>query len=207
LRAQIEALSSKQGELSARIDAVGAATTRQMEEAQAALEAAEAEAALKSGLAGVRAGLSAGVPFEAALAELSAASTEPVPEALVTAAAEGVPTLQSLLLAFPDLAHAAIAASISASAGDGTLSRLGAFVESRVATRSLTPQEGMTPDAILSRMEAALKADDLATVLSEAEALPSQATAIMADWLAQTKRRYTATDALARLEAALAPSN
>lgn len=207
LRAEIEALSSRQGELSHRVDAVGATTTRQMEEAQATLAAAEAEAALKSGLAGVRAALAAGVPFKPALADLRAASGQPLPTALMDAAAEGVPALQSLRDGFPDVAHAAIAASINASAGEGTLSRLGAFLESRVATRSLIPQEGMTPDAILSRMEGALKVDDLATVLAEAEALPSEATAIMADWLARTERRHAATDAFARLSAALAPSN
>lgn len=65
----------------------------------------------------------------------------------------------------------------------------------------------MTPDAILSRMEAALKADDLTTVMSEADSLPSEAKAAMSDWLALAKRRFAATDAFARLAAELTPSN
>lgn len=114
LRAEIESLSARQGELSHRVDSVEAAAARQAEEANATLRAAEREAALKAGLAGVRAGLASGTGFEPALADLARAAGEPMPSALVSAAKEGVPTLQSLLDAFPDAAHAAIRSSINA---------------------------------------------------------------------------------------------
>src|SRR5690606_13760520 len=103
---------------------------------------------------------------------------------------------------FPEAAHAAIRASIIASAGDGILARTGAFLNAQVASRSLTPQPGMTPDAILSRMDARLQNGELEAALAEAEGLPSEAIAAMSDWLASARLRLAAEaglDALSTL--------
>ena len=57
------------------------------------------------------------------------------------------------------------------------LARGRAFLAAQVASRSLTPQPGAEPDAVLSRMEDRLRNDDLAGALAEADALPSEAAA------------------------------
>jgi hypothetical protein len=59
------------------------------------------------------------------------------------------------------------------------MSRSRAFFTAQVASRSLTPKQGMDPDAVLSRMEDHLRNDDLAGALAEAQGLPSEAAAAM----------------------------
>ena len=108
---------------------------------------------------------------------------------------------------FPDAAHAAIRASIVASAGDGIMARSRAFLEAQVASRSLTPKEGTSPDAVLSRMEDRLRNDDLKGVLAEAESLPSEAAQAMADWLDAARRRAGAVEAVASLDASAPATN
>ena len=115
------------------------------------------------------------------LAQLAGRPGITVPEGLTAAAASGVPTLAELRDSFPDAAHEAIRASIMASAGDGVVARSRAFLEAQVASRSLTPQPGMAPDAVLSRMEDRLRQDDLAGALAEAAQLPSEASAAMGE--------------------------
>ena len=129
------------------------------------------------------------------------------PESLSAAAESGVATLSSLRESYPDAAHAAIRASIMASAGSGVLARSRAFVAAQVSSRSLTPQTGQGTDAVLSRMEERLRQDDLDGLLAEAENLPSEAAAAMGDWLAAARKRAAAIDGLATLDASLAKTN
>ena len=144
-------LQDKVSGLATRIDEVAANADREIAtartevgeiqtQAATALGAAETDAAV----ALVRAAVASGQPFAAPLEELAGRGVT-VPEALTAAAASGVPTLAQLRDSFPDAAHAAIRASIMASAGDGVLARSRAFLEAQVASRSLTPQAGMTP--------------------------------------------------------------
>ena len=213
LRAEMGALQDKVSGLATRIDEVAANADREIATARTevgeiqtraatALGAAETDAAV----ALVRAAVASGQPFAAPLEELAGRGVT-VPEGLTAAAASGVPTLAQLRDSFPDAAHAAIRASIMASAGDGVLARSRAFLEAQVASRSLTPQAGMTPDAVLSRMEDRLRQDDLAGVLAESAALPSEAAAAMRDWLDAAKLRLGAEDGLAALGAAAPATN
>ena len=130
-----------------------------------------------------------------------------MPPALAAGAQSGIPTLASLRDSFPDAAHAAIQASVLASAGDGVLARANAFVKAQVASRSLTPQPGNGTDAVLSRMEDKLRHDDLAGTLAESQALPSEAAAAMRGWLDSAELRLGATDGLAALAPSLPATN
>jgi hypothetical protein len=118
-----------------------------------------------------------------------------------------VPTLAQLRDSFPDAAHDAIRASIMAAAGDGVIARSRAFLKAQVASRSLTPQAGMSPDAVLSRMEDRLRKDDLEGALAESAQLPSEAAAAMRDWLDAAKLRLGAEAGLAALDAAPPATN
>jgi hypothetical protein len=205
LRAELAALAEKNGALSARLEEVAAAADRRVEEAEAEAESAAERAArearearIRSALSGLTAALASGEPYDGPLSALDGTGLV-ASEALSAHAATGVASMAGLRAAFPGAAHAAIRAAIRASAGDGVTGRLGAFIEAQVATRSLTPQEGNSPDAVLSRAEAALREDRLDDALTELEALPTEAMAAMSDWLAQARTRAAAVGALGML--------
>ncbi len=160
--------------------------------------AAEAEtarsAALKTtALTTLHEAVASGAPYVGALQALEL--TDP-PEALAKHAATGVPTIAALADSFPEAARAALAAAPATGAG------FWGFVQTQVGARSLTPQEGTTPDAILSRAEAAVKAGDLPRALEELAALPPESQAALADWTATARDRMAAEQALSTLPSA-----
>ena len=141
--------------------------------------------------------LNSGAPFSALVnnTELE------LPSALAVAATSGVVPMEELKAQFPDLAYDAIRADISASADDGVLGRLSAFLQKQVAVRSLEPLEGDGTDAILSRIDSALARDDLDTVLAEAENLSFAPAAALEEWIAAVRLRHNAFEALAEFAA------
>jgi hypothetical protein len=72
-------------------------------------------------------------------------------------------------------------------AGDGAVDRLTAFVQGQIGGRAVAPREGDDPDAILSRVQAAVSSGDLDTALAEISALPEGARAEMAAWIADAE--------------------
>ncbi|MEM9209948.1 MAG: hypothetical protein AAGA63_00560, partial [Pseudomonadota bacterium] len=122
-----------------------------------------------------------------------------LPQALAGVADTGVSTLVELQSEFPDLAYAAIRADIAASAGENALGRVGAFFRQQVATRSLEPIEGVTTDAILSRMDFALSRGELERVTQEASGLPFSALSVLTPWLDRVTERVGAVRALQTL--------
>ena len=198
LQAQVNEITARQGELTSAVATAQTTASQQVEEAQALVEEASETAmtsqnqtALATALTEVETALQTGAGFGEPLGEIAKITGEVAPEALL-ASAGGIETLDSLEEAYPLVAHAAIRADIAAGQSDGGLSGLGSFLRSQVATRSLTPQQGGSADAVLSRLEAALKLDDMAGVLAEAESLPEAAAAEMAGWLANVSARKAA---------------
>lgn len=207
LRAEMGSLGDKVAALATRVDEVAAEADRQIQTAQSRVGEiqARADTALSAAETGadvalIRAAVASGQPFEEPLGRL-AGHQPAVPEALTAAAATGVATMAELRDRYPDAAHAAIRASILAGAGDGVVARSRAYLAAQVASRSLTPQQGVGTDAVLSRMEERLRHDDLTGVLDEARDLPSEAAAAMADWLDAARLRADAVAALAALDA------
>ena len=207
LRAEMGTLGDKVAALATRIDEVAAEADRQIQTAQSkvgevqaqadtALSAAETDA----DIALIRAAVASGQPFADSLDRLKTHEAA-VPEGLAAAAPGGVKTMAELRDSYPDAAHAAIRASILASAGDGVMARSRAYLAAQVASRSLTPQQGTGTDAVLSRMEEHLRQDDLKGVLDEAQDLPSEAAAAMSGWLDAARLRADAVAALATLDA------
>jgi hypothetical protein len=167
------------------------------EEAARALQAAAGAATRQAAVSQILAAVDSGAALGPALALLEQ-SGGTVPAALKDQAA-GVPTLASLRAVFPDAARAGLSAALAAGAQGGFWARTTAFLQSQTGARSLTPREGSDPDAILSRVEAALAADDLATVEHELSTLPQPAQDAMADWRATVARRAGAQAAVASL--------
>ena len=77
------------------------------------------------------------------------------------------------------------------------------LLKRQLGARSVTPREGEDTDAILSRAEAALRAGDLGTALSEMEALPDVAKDAMDGWLQSAAARKSAQDAADALSTSL----
>ena len=105
--------------------------------------------------------------------------------------------MAALQAAYPDAARAALAsARRSGEAGENNTG-LTAFLRSQFDIRSVTPSDGDSVDAILSRGEAALRQGQLKDAIGLIETLPDSARAEMAGWAAQAKTR---ADALAAIE-------
>ena len=102
--------------------------------------------------------------------------------ALRPLAEKGAPPKSELAAAFPELADRILAASAAVDPNAGFFDRLAGFARGLVTVRPTSPIPGDTPDAIVSRMQAAVDQGDLARALSERDTLPKNAKAISAAW-------------------------
>lgn len=200
-----EAIDAALSDLRATASAQQAEIDRLLADARLARENAEASASATLARAAINRVLAAvdnGGPFAAALGDLEQAGVSDIPDALRSAAADGVQPLSELQASAPDAARNALAAARNAEEGGG----LGAFFERQLGTRSILPTEGSDPDAVLSRVEAAVRDGRLNDALAEAEALPEAAQEALAPWLEQAQQRHeavTAANALAQRLSAL----
>lgn len=184
------------------------AQTEQTQTSVAQLEAAAVEEALfaqaRAALYRVQAAIETGAPFGSALADFSGASATPVPAVLRDAASAGVPALASLQDEFPPLARQALAAARSETAvPETTVGKLSAFLARQTGARSVTPREGSDTDAVLSRVEAAVRKGALNDALAELDTLSETSKSVLSPWAEAVKRRLDASTAVAQLAESL----
>jgi len=119
---------------------------------------------------------------------------------------EGVPTVAELQRAFRPLAAAIIDADAQPPDG-GVVDRLlsGAKTIVRVRKTTVDPSD-TSAEAVVARMEAALKDLRLADVVSEAGKLSAKAAAPAQDWLRRIEARRSVDAALAEIDAQLKSS-
>jgi hypothetical protein len=201
LKAEIDALSKSQGSLNQKIDEVEVTAKRQVNEAETkaaeietSANATLASAETKALLSTLNTALENGAPFGGTLLALT-----DTPPAGLLAVAGGAAPLTSLQKDFADYAFSALRASDKAASGDGLGGKFTSFLKAQVGTRSLTPQTGDSTDAVLSRIDGAVKSGDLPSVLSEAAALDEAAAGAIAPWVAQVQSLQNAKSALASL--------
>ena len=188
-----EAIESLQTALDAQNEEIAALAERAAEaEAGAAREAAQILA--RAALTRVVTAVDSGQPFGTALADLEAVTPVDVPAPLKEAAENGVPTMAVLREEFPDVARSALMAA-RAETPESEVVGITGFFQRQLNMRSVTPREGSDPDAVLSRVQAAVENGDLATALNEADGLPDAAKTVMADWLNAAEARKAAQDA------------
>lgn len=187
----IEAYEREVEELRAQV----AAQLAEAEALKANSEQTARETLVQAALTRVRAALESGAPYQAALIEFANASGETAPPALADSAASGVATLPALIDAFPEAARAALAEARKGQVDESAGSRIGAFLKAQLGARSVTPQEGTDPDAILSRAEDALRNGDIAAALAEIDALPPESQAHLASWREAAETRAAAVAA------------
>ena len=182
--------------------------TEETQTSAAQLEAAAAEEVLfvqaRASLSRVQAAIETGSPFGSALADFSDASAAPVPEVLRDAASAGVSALAFLQGEFPPLAREALAAArLETPTSETTVGKLSAFLARQTGARSVTPREGSDADAVLSRVEAAMRKGALNDALVELDTLPATSKLVLSAWAEAVKRRLDASTAVAQLAASL----
>lgn len=196
VEAELEKLRAEIAEASAAAQAqIDAARNEATLLEQNALDAAQA-AARRASLSRVLAALDSGSPYADTLAEFADVVGGDIPVGLSAGADSGVATLAALQADFPPLAREALSAMRRAEeGGENTLSN---FFQTQFGVRSLEPQEGDSPNAVLSRIEAAATEGRLTDALNEASALPETGQSILAPWLEAAQMRV---DAFAAAEA------
>lgn len=182
-----------QAELDAALARLGAAEAEASARATAAdLAAAQANRDLT--LRALTEAVTLGQPF---VTELQALADPALDAALGPMAEAGVPTLAALQSAFPDAARETLRLAREISADDGWTDRLVAFLAAQTEARSLAPQDGDDPGAILSRAEFALTEGRVADALAELATLDPALVAPLADWTKAADLHLSAMAALA----------
>lgn len=206
LKAELATLAAQNGALSQKIDGVSASAERQVAAAETRVsnveqtaEAARTTSEIQTEITAIGTALEAGTPFGTHLTLLKNAGVEISPN--LENASSGAATMPMLRTTFPDAAHTVIRASIEQSSSDGVFSSAGSFLRAQVASRSLTPQQGSSADAILSRAEEALRQNDLPSALNEISALPEGLHPPMSTWLSLATTRADALTAYRALQA------
>lgn len=201
LRFEVEAQQARMQEIAAAAAAQLDQTRVEVATIEQTATDASAAANARAALARVQAALDSGAPFDAALADL--ARSVPPPAQLAAIASTGVPTMLSLQTDFPNAARAALATAraegLSGEDGGG----FAVFLRNQFDVRAVTPQEGATVDAILSRAEDDLRQNRLIDALSEVAALPEVVRAEMAGWTGAAEARIAAIAAVEGLSQSL----
>ncbi|WP_233192755.1 mitofilin family membrane protein [Acidimangrovimonas sediminis] len=167
---------------------------------------AEAEAKLareRAAVTQIEAALNAGGGYADAVSVLSAGGVD-VPEALSGTAQNGVPTMAALRQAFDPAARDALTASVRGKVNGGVWDRVTAFLQVQTGARSLTPRQGDSPDAVLSRARADVEKGDLSAAIETIKSLPEPGQQAMSDWVKRVQTRLKAQAAARKIGAALA---
>lgn len=212
LRAQQEAAEAEAAALAAAAEEAEAEAEAAQQEAAEAIAASQAAAAAdvarvaaEAALLDLNIAIDSGEPFTDALQRVS--DVADVPAALSENAETGVPTLEALQQSFGPAARDVLPIALRETAGDSVADRATAFLLGQVGGRAVTPREGTDPDAVLSRVGAAVDSGDLQTALTEIGGLPEAARAELNPWVSDVEKRASVLAALADVEAAINSAN
>ncbi len=200
IQAELDALKAQNAELSTAIGEKLSRTVSEAEEQVATAENAKNSAAVTVALAQLRMSAMDGRGIADDLQRLREAEFD-IPEELSNLSS-GVDSAATLENEFGDYAISAIRSSIKASSGDqgGFFADVKSQISAEFAGRSTTPQEGVTPDAILSRSEDHLRNGNLEQSILELSALPSEAMDEMKPWIERAEKRLNLLAAIDALE-------
>ncbi len=191
LRERVAAVENAVTELVARVDALAARPAAAGESERAARAVA---------IAMVRQAAGRGDPFAGEVATLEALGADATAIAALKPLAErGVPSIATLQAGFPSIADKVLIASTSADPEAGILDRIASFGRGLVSIRPTTAIQGDTPEAVVSRMQAAVDRGDLTAALAERAALPAPGQAASAAWASAASDRVAVDGQLADL--------
>ncbi len=186
-------LQAEVNDLTSRVDGLAGLGNRQTQ---------MQTAALAMGFSALRTAAERGEPIGSELQMLGQLGADAKDLAALQQLADGAPTVASLQAQLPAVAEAVLAAGAATRDEGGFFSRLWGNASSLVTITPTEPVEGDSVPAILSRMQARVKAGDLAGALAERQALPEAAAAASADWAAAAGRRVDLDRAIAEVMAA-----
>jgi hypothetical protein len=173
-----------------RLDQAEASAKARADEAAAAAAAATRVRLLDA----LASRLTAGEPFGP---ELQSVDDAALTDVLSPFAETGAPTVADLQAAFPDAARDALQIARASRTGDSWSNRVLDFLSAQTGARPLTPLEGDTPEAILSRADFALSEGRVADAVAEVQSLGPDVKAALNAWLGQAETHLAATAALA----------
>jgi hypothetical protein len=174
---RLSAIDTRVGELASRIEA----------------QASNPRIALAIAAAGLKAAIDRGDPF---MTELETyASIAPGAQEIADLrglAASGVPTRAAISAEVNAAANRMIAAAAPVAEDAGFFGRLLDSMQSVIKVRPIGDIEGDGVDAIVARLEAAVRAGDYGRAISEYETLPEPARQAGAEFIARVKARQSA---------------
>lgn len=210
--AAIESLTGQIGSTSAAMqalrDRLEAAEAKLAELEETRADAGNDAAMRAVAVTALRRGAAGAVPF---VTELDMAASLGIAGDAVAAlrsyAERGVRSQAALAGEFPQVADAILAAVSAPPSDAGIMDRVVAGLGSLVSVRPAGPIPGSDPQAVVSRMVAAAKAQDLKTVLAERAALPENAQAASAAWAREAEDRIAVDDLVEQIARSADGSN
>ena len=203
---QVVALSHRIDSVQTRLNALGDQIAA-LEKKSASGSGDSAVAARAIAVVALRRAVDEGAPFVTDL-DLAAALGLPAEDvaALKPFAEKGVPTKAALASEFTTVGEAIVQATTKANPNAGLLDRIMAGLGSLVTVRPTGPVEGNDPAAIVSRMDAAVKAGDFAMALTERQGLPEAGKQASAAWAEAVTSRVTVDALIVKIAATIKPA-
>ncbi|WP_435140188.1 COG4223 family protein [Pseudopelagicola sp. nBUS_19] len=193
--AAIAAYEQEVEDLKVLISAQKAKVTEQRQDTGASARMVMAQSAVTR----IVTALASGAPYRKAIVDFDAATGRSVPAVIEEYADRGVVTVSALIDAFPEQARAALAKARVDKVDNTDDSKLGSFLKTYLAARSVEPKVGLDTDAVLSRAEASLREGRLEDALTELDALAEGPQAVLSEWRALAETRLTVIQATGEL--------
>ncbi len=159
-----------------------------------------AKSALTSSALGkIQALVESGLGYQTILAELSRFTDLSLSPAIVDNAESGVASLKFLQNQFPAAARTALKKIRNEEVVSENQGVVWSFIKAQLGFRSLTPQMGISADAVLSRAQAAVSDGDIGAALIEIKTLTDVGQSALKDWSLAAESRIRVLEELAKI--------
>ena len=206
----IAAYERELAQLRADIGQVTSEAASKIEATKAAAEALESNAVnlsrkgtVTTALNAIRVAVEAGASYDAALADLAAATDLELPTGLAENASNGVTSLNVLQNQFSPAARAALKLVRQEQGPAEGENGMLAFFKAQLGVRSLSAKEGTSADAVLSRAQAAVGVGNFEVALSEIATLSDAGQVSLREWSLAAALRLKVLAALQEFSSAL----
>ena len=136
---------------------------------------------LKESIMALKKQIQSGKPFDEQIYKL--ADRVELSEEFKRISTIGIIPIVELKSMFPQFARDTLSAIHKNTDETNAKKKFFIFLQEKLGARSLTPRQGNDPDAILSRVEASIKADNFNDALSLLSTIPESGMIIMAEWI------------------------
>ena len=159
-----------------------------------------AKSALTSSALGkIQALVESGLGYQTILAELSRFTDLNLSPVIVDNAESGVASLKFLQNQFPAAARTALKKIRNEEVVSENQGVVWSFIKAQLGFRSLTPQMGISADAVLSRAQAAVSDGDISAALIEVKTLTDVGQTVLKEWSLAAEIRIRVLEELAKI--------